>query len=492
MRLDLIMPVRDRRAAMIDDKDNRMVVRCIGLAMAALAVGTAHARGVSPYLPLEQSPEIERQIERLLILADEPILTRPIAAATVLDALPKACQRDAVLCDQVRRYLDAYMHRVGLGHASVALGPHTGVAVPLPNRHGLTTDSNYEVSALVYFQPSDHVLLTAGGIADETRTTPTGTVLSFGNEYLQVDLGYRDHWLSPMTDSAMLLGTEAPTMPSVTASNYAPLSRVKFRYEAFVAEMSESSRIVVDGNLETGRPRLAGVHLSIEPFAGWSLSVNRLLQFGGAGRPGSLHDLFNAFFRPSSDNIPSGGNVNQEFGNQAASFATRFLMPSAVPFAVYMEYAGEDTSTHNSLRLGNVALSAGVQFPKLGENFDLTVEVSEWQNAWYVHHIYLDGLTNEGDVIGHWGADRRQPGDGVGARSWMTRLGWQPKFGGFFDATYRHLENQSYTQPAYTPAYDIDVRYSRPWRQVLVGAELNAGHDSFGESYSRVTGFVRF
>src|SRR5262245_20387291 len=43
------------------------------------------ARGVSPYLPLNLDPQIERQIERALILADKPVLTRPFAAAAVLD-----------------------------------------------------------------------------------------------------------------------------------------------------------------------------------------------------------------------------------------------------------------------------------------------------------------------------------------------------------------------------------------------------------------------
>ena len=469
-----------------------MVVRCIGLAIAVLAIGAADARGVSPYLPLHQSPEIERQVERLLILADVPILTRPIPATTVLDALPKACERDAALCDQVKRYLENYTRSMGIGHASLALGAGTGQPTPLPNRHGVTSNSRYEVSALGFWQPAGHFLVTVGAIADEDRTTPTGTVVSLGNEHLQLDVGYRDHWLSPLTDSAMMLSTEAPTMPSLTVSNYAPISRVRFRYEAFVAEMSESSRIVSQGSLVTGKPRLAGVHVSIEPFAGWSIGLNRVLQFGGGGRPDSLPDLFDAFFRPSSDNTPSGGTVSEEFGNQTASFTTRFLMPTAIPFAVYMEYAGEDTSTTNDLRLGNVALSAGVEFPKLGRNLDLTVELSEWQNGWYVHHIYRDGLVNEGHVIGHWGADWRQPGDGVGARSFMTRIGWQPKFGGFFEGTFRHLQNASYTAPDYSRAYDLDVRYSVPWKRALVGAALNAGRDSFNESYSRISIFVHY
>ena len=249
---------------------------------------------------------------------------------------------------------------------------------------------------------------------------------------------------------------------------------------------------MVQGTPSTGKPRVAGVHLEIEPVTGWSIGVNRVLQYGGAGRPDSLSDLFRAFFHPSSDNVRGGGTTAVEFGNQVASFTTRYLMPTALPFAVYFEYAGEDTSTTNNLRLGNVSLSAGVQFPKLGPNLDLTFEMSEWQNAWYVHHIYLDGLTNEGHVIGHWGADWRQPGDGVGARSFMARLGWQPKFGGFFEGTFRHLQNASYTTPQYSRAYDLDLRYSMPLKRVLVGAELNAGHDSFDESYSRISVFVRY
>src|SRR5688572_6658290 len=69
----------------------------------------AAPRGPSPYLPLNLSPRIERQIERVLILADKPVIRRPIAAATVLDALPKACEIDQPLCTAVRQYLRAYI-----------------------------------------------------------------------------------------------------------------------------------------------------------------------------------------------------------------------------------------------------------------------------------------------------------------------------------------------------------------------------------------------
>jgi hypothetical protein len=62
-----------------------------GALLTCLLPARGWASGVSPYLPLNLAPEIEREIERLLILADKPVITRPIAAATVLDALPAEC-----------------------------------------------------------------------------------------------------------------------------------------------------------------------------------------------------------------------------------------------------------------------------------------------------------------------------------------------------------------------------------------------------------------
>ncbi len=50
----------------------------------------------------------------------------------------------------------------------------------------------------------------------------------------------------------MLLSTQAATLPSVTISNYAPLTRAKLRYEAFLAEMSESANIAFEGGTTVG------------------------------------------------------------------------------------------------------------------------------------------------------------------------------------------------------------------------------------------------
>ena len=330
--------------------------------------------------------------------------------------------------------------------------------------------------------------MTGGALSYEGDTTPTGTLVSYGRKYAQVDVGYRDRWWSPMQDSAMLLSTQAATLPSITLSNSVPLTRLKLRYEAFLGQLSESHNIEVAGGTATGKPRLAGVHVSIEPFAGWSLGVGRLMQHGGGGRRDSFGDLVDAFFNPSEyDNTGTA----DDFGNQAASFTSQLILGDPIPVAIYFEYAGEDTSTLSNLRLGKSALSLGLALPKIGEKLSATFEVSEWQNAWYAHHIYRDGLRNDGHVLGHWGADWRAPGEEIGGRSAFARIGWQPAFNGEVEASYRQLDNQDYGS-SYETARQIDARYSRRWQQAYVGGELTLGRDVFGGSYSRVGAFLRF
>ena len=472
----------------------------LGLAFACMPAafsGIALADGVSAYIPLNLEPEMERQIERVLILADEPILKRPFAVALVQDALPQACMIDKPLCKKVQKYLQRYSRDYAVTHASASGALRNGADGTVPDAHGLPVQSAWELSAQGFVQPNDYVLLSAGAIAYEGRTDPSGSMLSLGFNWAQLDFGYRDHWFSPATDSSMLVSTEAPTMPSVTLSNYEPLTRLGFQYEFFLARMSHTDHILYQGVESAGNPRLFGAQLSIEPFSGWSFGVNRILQYGGGdGLPDSARFLLRDFFKPSG--------LSQLQGNQQASYISRFIFPGKTPFAVYFQYAGEDNSNGGSYLLGNAALTAGIDIPRLARHFDLTYEFSEWQNIWYVHNIFLDGMTNDGLVLGNWGADQRLFGDGVGARSQMLRIGWEPPFGGYLEERVRSLVNQTYfggDLRGYSPDfpafpyhhyYDFTVRYSRPWKGVTVGGELFGGRDIFGKSFSRLSGFVRY
>jgi len=475
----------------------RLIGVLAGCAVFVLA-GRARAEGVTAYLPLDLEPEIERQIERVLILADEPILKRPFAVQLVEDALPQACEVDKPLCEKVRRYLERYSRDYAVTEASATgtfvHGKDTGA---LPNSYGEPVNSKWDLSAQGYVQPNDYVLLAAGADAYSGRTVPVGSMLSLGTNWAQIDIGYRNHWFSPMTESSQLIGTEAPTLPSVTISNYEPLTRFGFQYEFFLARMS-TQPLIYNGIDGSGQPKLFGAQFSIEPFPGWSIGVNRLLEYGaGIGLPSSARFLLKDFFHP--------GGQSQNEGNQQASYASRFIFPSKIPVAIYAQYAGENTEDGGSYLLGNSALSFGVDFPKLGRYFDATYEYSEWQNTWYTHFIYQDGMSNYGFVLGNWGADQRIFHDGIGARSQMLRVGWFPSFGGYLEERIRTVANQSYyaygdtreydpngVPYPYHHYYDFTLRYSRPWKGLTVGSELLTGRDVLGQSFTRLSGFVRY
>ncbi len=473
----------------------RRIMKRVGVATPWLLLAFhagASARGVTPYLPLNLEPEMERQIERVLILADRSVLTRPIAAATVLDALPKACRIDAMLCREVGRYLARYTHSTGVTHASVEGATTSGADTTLPNRYGLHNRSAWAVSGDAYIQPSDYLLVNLGGVAYDGKQDFTGSMISLGFSKAQLDIGYRPRWLSPLTDSSMLISTEAPTMPSVSLSNYEPLTRLGLQYELFVARMSKTDKIeLTNGKFTTGYPKFAGVHVGIEPASGWSLAANRIFVFGGGAAGGqSIRDLLNALFNPSRAQTTG-------FGGRGNTLTSRFIFPGRRPFAVYFEYAGNDTDRGRNYLLGKPDLSAGIDFPRLGP-FDLTYEASEWQESWYVHGAsavqtgYLDGITNYGRIIGHWFGDERVFGDAVGGESNMVRVGWEPPFGGRVELRYRTLQNHSYSATNYQRFRDVTLGYSRPWQGVIVGGELDTGRDVFGATFTRVAGFVRY
>jgi hypothetical protein len=82
--------------------------------------------------------------------------------------------------------------------------------------------------------------------------------------------------------------------------------------------------------------------------------------------------------------------------------------------------------------------------------------------------------------------------DGVGARSQMLRIGWEPDLGGYLEEQVRYLVNQNYGLFPYRHFSEFTLRYSRPLNQLTVGGEVDGGHDVFGSSFVRLSGFVRY
>jgi hypothetical protein len=404
------------------------------------------------------------------------------------------------------------MKTTGVEFTSLSAAETSGSSdITLPNRHGEKAQSPYEVAGAAYLQPNSYMLLNVGGVAYQGRATPTGTMLSLGFDWAQLDIGWRDHWWSPMTDSSMLISTESPTMPSITLSNYRPLTRLGLQYEVFIARMSESDRIVlpVTGPTEVltrGHPKMGGFRIGIEPVSGWALSAQRVVIWGGGAAGGqSLSDIVRALINPGQAQSTGFGASNTAIGKQEASLTSRFIFPGRVPFSVYFEYAGNDTLAGHSPLIGKPDISAGIDFPRIGP-FSLTYEFSSFAPTWYVHTAgpaqtgYLDGITNYGDSLGHWFGDQRvlatpnTVADQVGGQSNMLRIGWEPSFGGLMQLQLRALANENGTllnTYSYKNEYLGSLSYSYPWKGYAVGAEVDAGRDVFGSSYLRFEGHLR-
>jgi hypothetical protein len=478
------------------------------LAMAMLYIGLswgdpANASGVSPYLPLNLSPEIERKVERVLILAGQPAMTRPIPVAKIMLALPRARKLDRTLCAQVERYLDRYFKSSGIAHASGEVAGANHSTMTMPNERGERVDSPADASAVIFYRPYDHLLLNAGFDAyagTDGRITPDGTTVSIGDQYAQLDVGWRDHWFSPLTDSSMLISTEAPTMPSLTLSSQIPMGSLGFQYELFFARMSSTHEILYKGQLNDGAPKLVGAHLGLEPVAGWDIAGNATWQFGGGGRPDSINEFVkNIFSRTALPTGPNGTDTDARFANRTVSITSAYTFPTPQPFETYVEYGAKDTLHGNRLRFHETSLSAGVHFPELFKHFDLTIEASEWQNLWYTDYVWLEGLSENGYTIGNWGADWRNFGDGVGAQSVMAQLGLTLPSGDEANLRIRTLQNQTSYVPSVTyPPVDyrrasmVTLEYAQPRNGYTRGLQLDAGRDVYGKGYGRLAAFARF
>jgi len=482
---------------------NRRLRPSLVVSLCLVAAAPVQARGVSPYLPLNLAPELEREVERVLILGDRPVMSRPIPAAMVLEALPKACAIDPVLCRRVRRALKPYMQDSALEFATIEGSAVSGDSkLVIPNQYGQTEQSQWQVAGAGFIQPNDYLLINLGGVAYDGRQKATGSMLSVGFDWAQLDLGYRDHWWSPMTDSAMLASTESPSMPGVTISNWRPLTRFGWQYEVFVERMSYTDNILLAlpaGGVTAGYPKFSGGRLAIAPAnSGWSFSANRIMMFGGGEAGGqSFSDLLQAFFNPQKS-LSSTSGGKPVLGKQEASITSRFVYPGHIPFSLYFEFAGNDTGGGNRWTFSRTDLSVGLQLPRLGP-FDLTYEISEWQPTWYVkpptttQYGYGDGITNYLLGTGHWFADQRQLGDAVGGQSNMLRIGYEPPFGGRFEVTLRTLVNDSYySRVAYTHENTGTLMYSYPLKDYLVGSQVDYGRDVYGAHYTRVSAFLRY
>lgn len=502
----------------------------------SLVSSVQNASAGSLYLPLQLAPEIENRIEKLMVLANMPVIKRPIPVKAVYQAVDKIKYRHPSLANSVDEYLSRFERGAGLTHLGATLSTSQQdkdtSTFSLANQRGRTLESNVNLALSGYWAANDFVAVNFGGVYrdetladDHTRTTTNrncdirrqtlsaqpeppenlpdcyldnthydGSFISLGWDAAQLDIGYRPHWFGPSQESSMLISTEAVSMPSITLSNVLPFENLwNLQYEVFYAKMSESDGIRRrnDDTLVSGSPKLFGFHTSISPIEGFILGGSRLMQFGGGGKDESLKSLFNAFF--NAKKFENSSLDERNFGNQLTSIDARYTFTGKVPVSIYASWAGEDTSKPSQVHLGNSAITWGLHLPSLPFNLNATIEGSEWQNAWYINENYWDGLTHEGTVLGHWGGNRRVFGEHGGAKALTAKVIWDAPNGWQWTNQYRQLKNNTeFSGANYSTSQELQSRLSIPWREWIIGTELLVGTDVFDNKYTQLSGFVRW
>ena len=454
------------------------------------------AKGLSPYLPLNMSPEVEAQIEKVVALTPGAPLTRPYKAAEINRRLKLLKDSHPQLVTQLSKYLERYTKPYGLTHAGVSLSASSGAEKTIVNRRNLSSETTASASIGAYGYLSPYAYVSAGfEVRDEGGITHTNTHLAFGHEYAQVEVGYREHWFSPFKDSAMLVSTHAKVSPSITISNSMPITDWNIRYEVFYSQLEPVDAIVLGDETFPGRPRHAGLHLSFTPLDFWTVGINRTLQFGGGEREVSFSDFVEALLDPAGkDNV---GDVdtddpNFEFGNQQASITSRMNFNLFTPVSLYAEYAGEDTNGESNFRLGNDSVSFGVFLPTVFDNFSFRYEYSNWSEKWYTHHLYPDGYRNDGQVMGHWAGGERTGNQDPQGASHALNIIWAMQNDSMLDVSFRSSKHDSFRTTNYETSVEFEATYSFTNRHGFWGATILTGKDVFGEDYAHLTGFYRW
>ena len=459
----------------------------IMLAFAACSFGSS-AQGVSPYLPINANASLDNDVETLAVVADIPSLTKPYNLAVIFKALNKIEYSHPDLYARLSRVLMPYKKSVALTHSKTSLSFGGGQTHVIANARGNTTDNHFNFSNRFQWQAQDWLGLYVGTELTQDNKSVAGSMISVGTSWAQLDIGYKDHWYSPFQSQSMVISTNAETMPSVSLRNNLPIELfdTNFNYEFFLAQMKRQP-VLFNGDYSSRRkPLLAGFHASFEPVRGWTLGVNRVFQFGGGERSVGFKTIAKAFFDPNgADNTGTDLSSDQEAGNQIASFTSKFNFDTKIPFAFYSELAGEDTSSGKNYQLGNPALSAGLFFPQLLNNqLSLTYEYSFWESGWYSHHLYKEGYSNNGFVIGNWALQQqRENGTALAGESHFVKSLYRFDNDHEFIAKLRLVSPKETAKTLYKQSWEVDFEYLMPWKGNTVSLGANLGRDMLGSSY---------
>lgn len=421
-------------------------------------------------------------------------MAKPYNAKVIHSYLQKVKLSHPDLYSRINNYLKRYMKPVARTHLQASYNHSFDNGLPIDGTRGQDIGSQYDVSLSGFAKVSDYFLVNFGGSYHQGGDfSAHNTYISMGYEYLQLDIGYKEHWLAPHHDGALLLTTQAKPGLSATISNPMPFENWwNARYQMSFGILEEMDEIKFSDPAESGEPYLLTMHFSVQPFDWWTLSANRTFMMGGGARDIDLGDIWDAITDPvNSDNCGSGDtecqSKEEEIGNQQASIASKFdLNVYNMPFSIFWEFGAEDTKVHKNSRYGNLARNYGLFFPYLTDDISLNIEHANFSSAWYSHHIYGDGYANDGARMGHWWGDRKNINDGSPGDSESVKLTYQYDSESVIGFMFKSAKIDSKSNASvYQRSQEYELSYEHTLATGFLGLTLNYANTTYGDSVFR-------
>ncbi|GAD00363.1 capsule assembly Wzi family protein [Agarivorans albus] len=439
---------------------------------------------VSLYLPLNQNRIIESDIEKLITITSAPGMKRPYPVTQVRHYAEMITEVYPALYKRIDSYLKRYEQNLALTDANLELSVGNGEQ-SIANARGQKVEDNIQGSFRGHWRATDWAALSLGAhYTQANQLNPTETFVALGFDWMQLDVGMREHWYSPFNDSSMLMSTHAQVSPSITLSNSKPLTSWRFQYEIFYSKLEEVDCINVKGECRKDRPELISYQITAMPVDWWQIGFSRNFQYGGDGVNRSFGDIVEALFCPTCVQHNEAGE--DAWGNQQMAIHSRFNVDVGQPMSIYFEYGGEDIAIGRDNRLGNITFGAGVYLPLLTEQSSLRLEWNSWQSQWYNHWMYRNGFTNNGNVMGHWGGgNRKDINEAPGAHAFSFQYQYTLSNQEQLFSTLRFIKNEEHYSD-YSLGYELDMMYGFKLFGQNVTAGFLAGRDTSKDSYGRL------
>ena len=242
----------------------------------------------------------------------------------------------------------------------------------------------------------------SGVLRPELDLYEDATDFSFRKAYLLANIGREEFmfgkesaWWGPGQNGSTLLSTNAEPLTAFKISNSVPYFPfgVGVRGTFFITRL-ESDRT------DVRRPILNGVRLDLKPAPWLEVGVSKTALYGGDER-----DDDPAAFLDSL--LVIGENETGEPGDQRAGFDVKVVVPwQYQPVTLYLDAAGEDQRNRFPCKwfwLFGLYLPHVLSLDRL----ELMAEYannndSYYKGMWYTHHIYSQGYTYEGRILGHY------------------------------------------------------------------------------------------